>query len=239
MVINKIDIPKHAINTSEFDRLGFENTVAVSAEHDRGIGDLVASIEQVLDPRDPDIYRALAGGVTTANVLHGSANPIGGTNAVIKLRWGADARGLLFAGAPPGIKFAMGENPKRSNFTPAAGQERRYPATRMGVLDVIREAFTEARAYQEEWRRYEVERKAAEKNKGSPTPLPPRRDLRLEPLVEVVTPAGRLAYGPVKAADVAGLFESGFLQGREHPFALGPTDDIPYFKVQQRLTFAP
>jgi imidazolonepropionase-like amidohydrolase len=153
-----------------------EGSIAVSS---------MASVVQALDPSDPDIYRALAGGVTTANILHGSANPIGGTNAVIKLRWGADAEGLLFAWAPPGIKFAMGENPKRSNLPPPTGQERRYPATRMGVLDVIREAFTEARSYQEEWRRYEAERKAAEK-KGAPLPIAPRRDLRLEPLVEVL-----------------------------------------------------
>jgi imidazolonepropionase-like amidohydrolase len=146
----------------------------------------MTAIEEVLDPGDPNIYRALAGGVTTANVLHGSANPIGGTNAVIKLRWGADSEGLLFAGAPSGIKFAMGENPKRSNSTPPAGQDRRYPATRMGVLDVIRQAFTEARAYQEDWRRYDEERKAAEKKKGARLPIPPRRDLRLEPLVEVL-----------------------------------------------------
>ncbi len=87
-----------------------EGSIAVSS---------MAAIEEVLDPGDPNIYRALAGGVTTANVLHGSANPIGGTNAVIKLRWGTDAEGLLFEGAPPGIKFAMGENPKRSNSTHA------------------------------------------------------------------------------------------------------------------------
>src|SRR4029079_18729015 len=135
---------------------------------------------------DPDLYRALAGGVTTANILHGSANPIGGTNAVIKLRWGADAHGLLFAGAPPGIKFAMGENPKRSNASAPAGQEGRYPATRMGGLDVIRQAFTGARASQEEWRRSAEARAAAEKKKGASMPMPPRRDLRLEPLVEVL-----------------------------------------------------
>jgi len=86
-----------------------EGSIAVSS---------MVRIEEVLDPEDIDIYRDLAGGVTTANVLHGSANPIGGQNAVIKLRWGRDAGGLLFQGAPPGIKFALGENPKRSNFTP-------------------------------------------------------------------------------------------------------------------------
>ncbi|HJS74387.1 MAG TPA: amidohydrolase, partial [Vicinamibacteria bacterium] len=73
----------------------------------------MTGIEDVLDPTDIDIYRELAGGVTTSNVLHGSANPIGGKNAVIKHRYGKDARGLLFEGALPGIKFAMGENPKR------------------------------------------------------------------------------------------------------------------------------
>ena len=92
---------------------------------------------------------------------------------------------MLFAGAPPGIKFAMGENPKRSNNGPNAA-DRRYPATRMGVLDVIRAAFTEARAYQEDWARYETDRKEAEKKKGVRLPIPPRRDLRLEPLVEVL-----------------------------------------------------
>ena len=158
-----------------------ESSVAVSS---------MTAIEHVLDPTDPNLYRALAGGVTTANVLHGSANPIGGTNAVIKMRWGADAKGLLLEGAPPGIKLAMGENPKRSGSTVAPGQERRYPATRMGVLDVVREAFVEARAYQEEWRRYEAERAEAAKAKGRKAPrrepIPPRRDLRLEPLVEVL-----------------------------------------------------
>jgi imidazolonepropionase-like amidohydrolase len=168
-----------------------EGSIAVSS---------MAAIEEVLDPTDPDIYRALAGGVTTANVLHGSANPIGGTNAVIKLRWGADAPGLLFAGAPPGIKFAMGENPKRSNSTVPAGPDRRYPATRMGVLDVIRQAFTEARAYQAEWRRYDDERRTAEKRKGAPLPLPPRRDLRLEPLVEVLE-GKRLVHAHAYRAD--------------------------------------
>ena len=168
-----------------------ESSVAVSS---------MAAIEQVLDPTDPDIYRALAGGVTTANVLHGSSNPIGGTNAVIKLRWGTDAKGLLLAGAPSGIKFAMGENPKRSGATVAPGQDRRYPATRMGVLDVIRRAFTEARVYQAEWQRYEAERKAAEKKKGSLAPVAPRRDLRLEPLVEVLE-GKRLVHAHAYRAD--------------------------------------
>lgn len=136
----------------------------------------------VLNPIDIDIYRGLAGGVTTANVLHGSANAIGGKNAVIKLRWGKDARSLLFEGAPPGIKFALGENPKRSNV-PASrlGVEPRYPATRMGVIDVIREAFVEARSYQAKWKAHEAAVKA-----GDRTATPPARDLELDALVEIL-----------------------------------------------------
>jgi imidazolonepropionase-like amidohydrolase len=141
----------------------------------------MARIEDVLDPTDINIYRELAGGTTTSNILHGSANAIGGLNQVIKHRWGADAKGLRFEGAPPGIKFALGENPKRSNFTPQPGQQRRYPASRMGVMDVIRQAFTEAREYKKQWDAYNKRMAAGEKNA-----IPPRRDLKLEPLVEIL-----------------------------------------------------
>lgn len=124
-----------------------------------------------------DIYRAAAGGVTTINLLHGSANTIGGQNAVLKMRWGS--KNLLMKEAPPGIKFALGENPKQSNATQQRGQ--RYPNTRMGVEAVLRQAFTEAREYQAEWKAYEDARAA-----GSAMLPPPRRDLRLEALVEVL-----------------------------------------------------
>ena len=92
----------------------------------------IANVADVLNPDDIDIYRDLAGGVTTANVLHGSANPIGGQTVVIKLRWGQPASKLPFEGALPGIKFALGENPKHSNFG-GRGAVARYPATRLGV----------------------------------------------------------------------------------------------------------
>jgi imidazolonepropionase-like amidohydrolase len=143
-----------------------EGSISVSA---------MVGIEDVLDPDDVAIYRALAGGVTSVNVLHGSANPIGGKNAVIKLRWGADARGLLLQGAPPGIKFALGENTKRDR------NPDRYPATRMGVQDVIRQAFLEAQQYREDWRAY---RALPERQRR--TALAPRRDLKLEALAEVL-----------------------------------------------------
>jgi imidazolonepropionase-like amidohydrolase len=140
----------------------------------------MVGIEDVLDPTDISIYRALAGGVTAANVLHGSANPIGGKNQVIKLRWGADAEGLKLAGAPKGIKFALGENPKRSNNSGGPGATQRFPATRMGVMDVIRQVFVDAREYQAAWDEHEAALGAGRRA------IPPRRDLKLEALVEIL-----------------------------------------------------
>jgi imidazolonepropionase-like amidohydrolase len=140
-------------------------------------------IRDVIDHGDVDIYRQLAGGVTTINVLHGSANSIGGQNAILKLRWGKSPEELVFKDAPRGIKFALGENPKRSNFN-VPGQQRRYPATRMGVEVSLRDAFQEGRAYKAEWDEYEKKLKAlpakAEK------PLSPRRNLRLETLKDIL-----------------------------------------------------
>ena len=140
----------------------------------------MTGMRDVLDPTDVNIYRDLGGGLTTANVLHGSANPIGGKNQVIKLRWGKTrAEDLVFDGAMPGIKFALGENPKDMRQGQITGP-RRYPVTRMGVEYVIRDAFTRAKAYQKAWQDYE-------KKKGANADaLPPKRDLQLEPLVEVL-----------------------------------------------------
>ncbi len=140
----------------------------------------MVNMAEILNPDDIDIYRDLAGGVTSANILHGSANAIGGQTLVIKLRWGQPAAKLPFEGALPGIKFALGENPKRSNFS-VPGQPKRYPATRMGVEETIRGAFSEARDYKKSWDNYNKRAATGEKNL-----IPPRRDLRLEPLVEVL-----------------------------------------------------
>src|SRR5437868_1407669 len=119
----------------------------------------MTGIEDVFNPSDVDIYRDLAGGLTVANVLHGSANPIGGKNYVIKLRWGKSrAEDFAFEGALPGIKFALGENPKRPGGGAGGRQGNgppRYPATRMGGEYVIRDAFTRARAYAKEWQEFE------------------------------------------------------------------------------------
>jgi imidazolonepropionase-like amidohydrolase len=140
----------------------------------------MVNIADVLNSDDISIFRDLAGGVTTANILHGSANSIGGQTIVIKLRWGQPAAKLPFEGALPGIKFALGENPKRSNFR-VNGAPERYPATRMGVEEAIRSAFTEARDYKKSWDDYNKGVAAGEKNV-----IPPRRNLKLDPLVEVL-----------------------------------------------------
>ena len=143
-------------------------------------------IEDVLNPDDIAIYRAIAGGTTMANVLHGSANAIGGQNSLIKLRWGKRADEMVWDKAHPSIKFALGENPKRQG-NPTGGRvgagnvgNLRYPATRMGVEDVYIEAFTRAKEYRQAWKDYE-----ARKAKGEAA-IPPRRDLQLEPLVDVL-----------------------------------------------------
>jgi N-acetylglucosamine-6-phosphate deacetylase len=132
-------------------------------------------IADVLDPDNIWIYRQLAGGTTAANILHGSANPIGGQNAVVKWRWGVNPDDLLIEGAPQGVKFALGENVKRSHVTPQQGRPPRYPRTRMGVEELIRDRFQAAIEYERDM-----------KNAGTGGRLPPRRDLELDAILEMV-----------------------------------------------------
>jgi imidazolonepropionase-like amidohydrolase len=131
-------------------------------------------IGDIIDPDDIAIYRELAGGLTVANVLHGSANPIGGQNQVIKLRWGAIAEEMKFAGAMPGIKFALGENPKQSNWGDRFAT--RYPQTRQGVEEIIRDEFRAALDYEKSWSDFTSGKKK----------LPPRRDLHAEAILEIL-----------------------------------------------------
>ncbi len=126
-----------------------------------------------IDCNDMNIYYQLAGGVTCANVLHGSANPIGGQNQVIKLRWGATDEAMKMREAPPGIKFALGENVKQSNWGERASG--RYPQTRMGVEQIFRDRFEAAKLY-----------KAARSAGGSSRGLPFRRDYELDAIVEIL-----------------------------------------------------
>ncbi|MBP3955600.1 amidohydrolase family protein [Gemmata sp. G18] len=129
-------------------------------------------VRDVIDSEDVQIYRALGGGVTMARLLHGSANVIGGQDAVIKMKYGRPAREMLVADAPRGVKFALGENVKRT--------DGRFPNSRLGVEAVLVRAFTEAQTYRKKWADYDA-------SKGSSEPLPePRRDLRLEALADVL-----------------------------------------------------
>jgi imidazolonepropionase-like amidohydrolase len=137
-------------------------------------------MRDVVNNTDINIYRQLAGGMTTIHQLHGSANSIGGQNSIIKLKWGKTPEEMWVSGAPRTIKFALGENPKRANFNAPQGTPRRFPATRMGVEETIREAFTQGREYIKKWEDYE-----AAKGRGE-NPLPPRRDLKLEAMADVL-----------------------------------------------------
>ncbi|MFM9067539.1 MAG: amidohydrolase, partial [Planctomycetota bacterium] len=131
-------------------------------------------IGDFIDATDVNIYRQLAGGVTAAHVLHGSANTIGGQSQLIKLRWGEVPEALKFVEAPATIKFALGENVKQSNWGPQA--TGRYPQSRMGVEQILHDEFSTARAYQQRWQQWQRERQG----------LPPRRDLELDAIVEIL-----------------------------------------------------
>ena len=124
------------------------------------------SIEDVIDADDIDIYRNLAGGVTTIQILHGSANPIGGRSAIIKLKWGASAKELIYYDSPKFIKFALGENVKQSNW----GSFSRFPQTRMGVEQLYIDYFTRAKAYD------------AKQKSGKPY----RKDVEMEVLTQIL-----------------------------------------------------
>ena len=114
------------------------------------------------------MYRQLAGGLTTAHIKHGSANPIGGENVFVKLRWGSLPEDLKLEDAPRTVKFALGENPKR--------RQGRYPDTRMGTQEIIRDHFLAARDYEREWQRWEANGEG----------IPPRRDLRMEAILDIL-----------------------------------------------------
>lgn len=142
----------------------------------------MVTMKESIDPNDVDIYAALAGGVTTINLMHGSANVIGGRNATLKLRYGADQRGMIFEDAPQTIKFALGENPMRVHGEGSDIQ----PETRMGVENVIREHFDAAIDYREKRDAY-VEAKERYDQTGSGTPpVPVAENLRLEVLADII-----------------------------------------------------
>lgn len=179
-----LDAPDHA---TLIDAEGMTVIPGIVDEHshiamrasNEGTAPVVPEVRVIdaLDPEDFDIYRALSGGVTTAQILHGSSNPIGGQSAIIKTRWGMeDSRQLLLEGAPQTVKFALGENVTRKNFTSQGVQ--RFPASREGVEAVYVQAFTAAQEYKRAWDEYRANPRASR--------VPPRRDLRLEALVDIM-----------------------------------------------------
>ncbi|MDX5422115.1 MAG: amidohydrolase family protein [Hymenobacteraceae bacterium] len=147
-----------------------EGTQSVTAE---------VRMADVVNPEDINIYRQLAGGVTTSQLLHGSANPVGGQSAIVKLRWGKSADEMMVENADPFIKFALGENVKHSNRS--REHSIRFPQSRMGVEQVYVDAFTRAKEYDQAWKTYN---KLSKREKAK-TPAP-RRDLELEALAEIL-----------------------------------------------------
>ncbi|MFO8235047.1 MAG: amidohydrolase family protein [Bacteroidales bacterium] len=134
-------------------------------------------IEDILNPDDINIYRQLSGGVTMAQLLHGSANPVGGQSAIIKHRWGAKADELLVDNATPFLKHALGENVKQSRHPYSS----RYPQTRMGVEAIIKDAYLQAEEYKEKWDNYQKL-----SNREKTKTQKPRKDLRLEAIADVL-----------------------------------------------------
>jgi imidazolonepropionase-like amidohydrolase len=137
-------------------------------------------IQDALTNDDISAYRQLAGGTTAALILHGSANAIGGQSQIVKWKWGRPIDEWIVKDAPRTIKFALGENPKSANFRPPEGQQRQYPATRMGVEEVIRKSFIDARDYMAAWDEYDAKKKRNE------TAIPPRRDLLMETMADIL-----------------------------------------------------
>ena len=135
------------------------------------------TIEDVINPNDISIYRTLTGGVTTIQILHGSANPIGGQSAIVKLKWGETAENMLMKDAAKFIKFALGENVKQSNWSSYS----RFPQSRMGVEQVFVDFFQRAKEYGQQWDKYNSLSKRAK----SKTPKP-RYDIEMEVVWEIL-----------------------------------------------------
>ncbi|MDP3517660.1 MAG: amidohydrolase family protein [Pseudohongiella sp.] len=151
--------------------------IALFAINEGATNSSMVRIRDVVDSQDVNIYRNLAGGVVAAQQLHGSANPIGGQSSLIKMRWGLSPQGLRIENGAEFIKFALGENVKRST-NPAS---LRYPQTRMGVEQVFIDAFSQAREYEQRWNSYNA-LSAAQRRSA----LAPRRDLVNEAMLEVL-----------------------------------------------------
>ena len=185
--ISKIGSNLTSTNATIVDATGKHLTSGIIDEHShiaisRGVNEsgqnctAEVTIEDVVNSEDVNIYRNLSGGVTAANLLHGSANPIGGRAAFIKLKWGYTPDELLVSDAPKYIKFALGENVKQSNWGDFS--RNRFPQSRMGVEQVYEDYFSRAREYQKEWANY--------KNSKSKNKKMPRFDIEMEVLGQIL-----------------------------------------------------
>ncbi len=187
--INKIGKNLSAKNAKEIDATGKYLTSGIIDEHshaalsgvNEGSHAITAEVRMydAVDSEDIDIYRQLAGGVTVAQLLHGSANPVGGQSALVKFKWGVTPDEMKIKGADGFIKFALGENVKQSNW--GDNNTIRFPQTRMGVEQVFVDAFTKAVEYDAAWKKYNGLSARAKQ-----TTTAPRRDLQLEALAEIV-----------------------------------------------------
>ena len=183
--------PTRSANAKVIDGKGMHLTPGIIDEHshialfsvNEGADASSAEVRMsdVVNPEDINIYRQLSGGVTTAQLLHGSANPIGGQSCIIKLRWGKGADEFKYENAPGFIKFALGENVKHSNgLNPDV---TRFPQTRMGVEQLYYDYFTRAKAYKKQWEDFgKLTPKQIEKGKIAA----PRKDLDLDAIVEIL-----------------------------------------------------
>jgi imidazolonepropionase-like amidohydrolase len=179
---------------------------------DRGINEGSRSvvpevrIADVIKHDDPAFFTALAGGITTIHTMHGSANTIGGQNESLKLKWGRPWEELIIEGAPMTLKLALGENVRRS----ASPTPTRYPRSRSGVAEVLREEFQRAQNYMADWERYETEKatwdRANSRRRGL-APLPPKKDLLLDALVDALTGNSILRVHGYRADEMAMVME--------------------------------
>lgn len=170
-------------------------------------------MEYEIYPDDPNIYYSLSGGVTMTFTMHGSANPIGGQNTLVKLKWGKSIEEMLEKRAPRTLKFALGENPKRAQGT--------FPMTRMGVASAIRESFVDAINYKKRWQKYRSDlRKTRKKDRAQL--IPPRKDLRLEALVEFLDKKMLARIHSYRAEETLELIRL----SKEFGFAIGAFEHI-------------
>lgn len=179
---------------------------------DRGINEGSRSvvpevrIEDVIQHDDPAFFTALAGGVTTIHTMHGSANTIGGQNETLKLKWGRPWEELIIEDAPKTLKMALGENVRRSS----SDNPTRYPRSRSGVAEVMRESFQQAQNYMDAWERYRAEKaawdRANRRNRGL-EPLPPKRDLKLEAMADAMRGESILRVHAYRADEMAMVME--------------------------------